>query len=323
MSSENLPISEKSKNGKNEIMKQVTSNLYALAPLVIFAVIFVVVTFVTPYTKRGFYCYDDLITKPYVAEETVSTILCAVLALIMVFGAIIAVDLYNIITFMKSAPSSVPKGSNVQRYVLVTVECLIFLAVGVLIERSVVELTKRTIGELRPNFISVCFPHVKMYTELCSKSPSYAYIETTCPDADPDHVKEARLSFPSGHSSFIFYGAVAGIIYIRSQLVAPSRGLVTHIFTACQFGFFLLAWYVGISRIKDYWHHPWDVFCGAVIGTVIPILIWFISPLKRPRSSILRRNGDLNNCKLSSFSDSTEPSSVHGRDYKTTDARAV
>ena len=289
MAPEKLPVSEETKDAKNEMKRQIISSLYVLIPLITFAVIFIVVTFATPHTKRGFYCNDDFITKPYLPEETVSAVVCTVLSLLMVFGTILAVDAYNIITFVKSTPNSASKNSNVQRYVLVTVECIVFLGLGVLIERSVIDLTKRTIGELRPHFISVCYPEIKKYHELCSNTQPSTYIETTCPGADQDHVKEARVSFPSGHSSFIFYGAVAGIIYIRSQLIAPSRGLVRNVFIAFQFGYFLLALYVAISRVKDYWHHPWDILAGAIVGTVIPICIWFISPLRGQRSPILRR----------------------------------
>ena len=295
MASENSRVSEESKDAKNGMRRQIIASFYVLVPLGIFAVIFIVVTFLTPLTQRGFYCNDDFITKPYIEEETISAALCAMFSILMVFGTIFAVDLYNIITVVRSVPVAYSaKSSNIQRYIVVTVECIVFLGFGVLIERSVVELTKRTIGELRPHFISVCFPKDGDYHKLCNRSYPATYIQTTCPGANPDHVKEARVSFPSGHSSFIFYGAVAGIVYIRSQLIGPSRGLVRNCFTAIQFGYFLLAWYVAISRIKDYWHHPWDVLSGATIGTVIPICIWFVSPMKTQRSPILRSKSSLN-----------------------------
>ena len=36
---------------------------------------------------------------------------------------------------------------------------------------------------------------------------------------------------------------------------------------------FLLAAWIGISRVRDYWHHPSDVATGGVLGAVIAYVV--------------------------------------------------
>jgi len=263
----------------------IVKNFYVIVAILVLGGILGIVALVLPATQRGFYCNDDYITKPYIAKQTVSTFLCLALSVVMAFAAVLTVDLHNLYTYTRGYIHS---GSVTQRYLLVTIQCVLFMGCGALVEQTILLLTKKTVGELRPHFISVCYPDRNEYGELCEKETySTNYIMTTCPSGDPSLVAEARLSFPSGHSSFIFYGAVTGIIYIKSQLITTA-GFFKMFFVSVQFSYFIFAWWVALTRIRDYWHHPWDVLTGATIGTTIAILIWKLSPMKYKRRELLR-----------------------------------
>ena len=116
-------------------------------------------------------------------------------------------------------------------------------------------------------------------------------------------VSEARKSFMSGHSSFSFYCAAFLIIYLHSRLSGTTpigatrvkhkakpfrimlRGLaVSRPFI--QFFLFMLAFYIALTRISDYRHHPMDVVTGTVVGIAFAILImvYLVDIFHRPRS---------------------------------------
>ena len=84
-------------------------------------------------------------------------------------------------------------------------------------------------------------------------------------------IKEGRKSFPSGHTSL----ATAGLGYLAFFLLANVRptgnGGVWR--TVVALSPFLLAAWIGISRVRDYWHHPSDVATGGVLGAVIAYVV--------------------------------------------------
>ena len=40
-----------------------------------------------------------------------------------------------------------------------------------------------------------------------------------------------------------------------------------------QFGFIALAFYIALTRISDYKHHPTDVITGILLGTIVAVAI--------------------------------------------------
>ena len=278
----------KPKTTKSTIVRQ----FYVVVLLIIIGCLFGIVAVAVPHTQRGFYCNDDYITKPFNENQTVSTFLCFFLSTCMAISAIVLIDSYNIISYYRNfqllSVASLFQLSAIQRYLVISVQCALFIGCGALLEQTILLVTKKTVGELRPHFISVCFPKIEEYYALC-KNESYQtnYIMTDCPNADQHQVDEARLSFPSGHSSFIFYGAVTGILYIKSQLITKGS-CFKMLSIAVQFSYFIFAWWVALTRIKDYWHHPWDVLIGASIGTSVALVIWRLSPIKYKRRELLR-----------------------------------
>jgi phosphatidate phosphatase len=118
---------------------------------------------------------------------------------------------------------------------------------------------KITAGRLRPHFLDVCEPNYASFN--CTDEwglPLYVQ-HFTCL-GDSGLVAEARLSWPSGHSSFAAFFSVFLAVYISSLPVVPFR---TVLLTFLSFMILLL---IGLSRISDNKHHATDVLSGWILG---------------------------------------------------------
>jgi len=142
------------------------------------------------------------------------------------------------------------------------------------IQLVTVEAAKRLVGRLRPHFLAACLP-----IGLNCSIASYEYIADYTCSGDPDVIKEARLSFPSGHASLSFYAATFTAMYLQIRMVWESSKLLKHLL---QFLVVMAAWVTALTRESDYMHHWSDVLAGIVIGTLFGILIiLFVSSLHR------------------------------------------
>ena len=79
--------------------------------------------------------------------------------------------------------------------------------VGAAVNVVLTDVGKYTVGRLRPHFLAVCKPDFSKLN--CTTGFHKNFITNYECTGDKDLIKEARLSFPSGHSSF------AGIIFGR------------------------------------------------------------------------------------------------------------
>ena len=68
-----------------------------------------------------------------------------------------------------------------------------------------------------------------------------------------DLIKEARLSFVSGHTSISFYSATFLASFMHKNLNHKAS-------LPLQLGIFILAFWISITRITDYKHHFEDIF---------------------------------------------------------------
>jgi diacylglycerol diphosphate phosphatase / phosphatidate phosphatase len=129
----------------------------------------------------------------------------------------------------------------------------------------VVACLKNYAGYLRPNFYDMC--KFNPETLLCD-----------------DETTSARESFPSGHAatalssmtvlSLYLLGKVCG--GIKQRGVKEVRGdpreevwtpsLPLKMLAVLSVGPVVLGMFIATSRVRDNWHHPADVLCGAVIG---------------------------------------------------------
>lgn len=117
------------------------------------------------------------------------------------------------------------------------------------------DIGKYSIGRLRPHFISVCQPKLMDRTNCTDPANFHKYIEVfTCTNLESSarRIKEMRLSFPSGHSSFSMYTMLYAALFLQCRFNWRGSYLTKHFL---QFIFVSLAWYTALSRISDYKHH--------------------------------------------------------------------
>ncbi|KAK9729559.1 PAP2 superfamily [Popillia japonica] len=83
-------------------------------------------------------------------------------------------------------------------------------------------------------------------------------------------MKELRLSFPSGHSSFSMYTMLYFAIYIQSRMTWDGSKLLRH---TLQFIAIVASIFTGMTRISDYKHHWSDVLGGLLIGAITACIV--------------------------------------------------
>lgn len=153
-------------------------------------------------------------------------------------------------------------------------------------------LIKIFFGGLRPHFLSICSPKlpptrpgiptwpgsdVRFFTpgEICT--------------ADAKDIKEAQMSFPSGHANAAFAGFGFLALFLNAKYKILSRGghfrdyygskkerqsgeETTQRVHHWKLVLFILPWAIAfvlaLSKVRDGWHHPVDVVFGGFVGTV-------------------------------------------------------
>jgi len=107
---------------------------------------------------------------------------------------------------------------------------------------------KLVVGELRPDFLARCQPDSN---DVCT--------------GDPSVIEEGRKSFPSMHSSMAMSGlGFLGFFFAGKLRPYAGEGIIWKmVVTAAPY---VLAVWIGLTRIADNQHHPWDVFFGFSIG---------------------------------------------------------
>lgn len=138
---------------------------------------------------------------------------------------------------------------------------------------------KNIIGNIRPDFVARCWPDGNIVWASAGVPK--------CSGANDD-VQQGRRSFPSGHTSMSF----SGLFYCSLYLAAWFRvGREERKFRRWEavwklimvLGPTLLAMFVGLTRIRDYWHHWEDVLVGATLGTTFAYVSWvYKKPYVRP-----------------------------------------
>ncbi|KAL8450091.1 hypothetical protein Emed_002673 [Eimeria media] len=232
--------------------------------------------------KRGFFCDDTSIRMPLKAE-TVPARLATVIVVGLPLIVFVVGEVLHAFVFDWGARQSVelqccslPKAA-LDMYVV----CGGFFF-ALLSNFAFADVAKITIGRLRPHFLSVCQPDWAALS--CSDSQGSVFIEDyECQGPDTEAIREARLSFFSAHSSNALCGMLYAAVYLQCRFRRQRRGcrcncrllwLKEGAAAACPFvqiALLLVALFIALSRIVDYFHHPTDVITGLLVGGVVAL----------------------------------------------------
>lgn len=226
--------------------------------------------FVIPPFKRGFYCDDQTINKPYKDSTVPSSVLYAV-GFVLALMVVSSTELYN----SRAKKRRGVKGEQHYHFTLGSftlnatyteiLRLFMGFSYGGLITIFITDVGKYTVGRLRPHFLSICKPPPALISNC-----SHNYILADVCTGDPDLLREGRLSFPSGHASFSAYAVTFAILYMEARFSCHSSKF---------FKFFLqlmiaqLGILCSLSRVSDYKHHWSDVLGGMLLGILTAVLI--------------------------------------------------
>ncbi|XP_054737497.1 putative phosphatidate phosphatase isoform X1 [Anastrepha obliqua] len=241
--------------------------------------------------QRGFFCDDESLKHPF-KESTVRNWMLYIIGLVLPVGVIFAVEIVKSEHIKSSMDDSIPT----RRYIFMDyeippwlVECYKSIGVfgfGAAICQLTTDIAKYSIGRLRPHFFAVCQPILFDGTTCDDPINVGKYIENfTCKGDDSTRrmLKEVRLSFPSGHSSFTFFTMVYTALYLQSRMNWHGSKLLRHFL---QFLFIMIAWYTALSRVSDYKHHWSDVLAGSTIGALTAVIVAnYVSDLFQRKST--------------------------------------
>uniref|UniRef100_K3WYP2 Phosphatidic acid phosphatase type 2/haloperoxidase domain-containing protein n=1 Tax=Globisporangium ultimum (strain ATCC 200006 / CBS 805.95 / DAOM BR144) TaxID=431595 RepID=K3WYP2_GLOUD len=131
------------------------------------------------------------------------------------------------------------------------------------------QFIKNMTGRFRPCFYDMCG---------WQKDIIWDGVANLCTSAKWE--KEARKSFPSGHSSFAWSTMLVLTLYLlgRSRLNCENRsasimrgGRKSLKLFVCFVPSFFAAW-VAVTRSIDNWHHYTDIVTGSIIGAVAAVI---------------------------------------------------
>ncbi|XP_077861969.1 phospholipid phosphatase 3-like [Saccoglossus kowalevskii] len=219
-----------------------------------------------PTRHRGFTCDDASIQHPKY-NQTVPELYVLIGTFAIIIFFVIGELLYYFLHKKKHALSRLRCGSwSFQIHPIVSnIYQMIGLYVfGAGMSFIFVLLTKKMVGKLRPNFMALCQPDFSKIN--CTDG---LILDFTCL-GDSAEAEDARQSFPSGHASTSFYCLTFIVIYIEARLIwRGSRLLKTLLQIVCL----LVATFISLSRVYDFYHSLGDVIGGAVLGVGIAILM--------------------------------------------------
>lgn len=236
-----------------------------------FAIISVFLMYGKPF-ERGFFCNDESISYPWNKKSTVTTKMLLVIGIGLPIGIILIEEYFR--SILSGSSSLTIFGCKIPQWLVHScsmVESFVFGGATTVLTTYVI---KFQIGRLRPHFMQVCAPSV----DCRNIKNQYIFMQDfNCTNelASPFDLKEAKLSFPSGHASFSAYSMIFLVLYMQFRCRHKTSKLLRPIL---QIICILMTFYTGLSRVSDYMHHWSDVLTGFAIGTSIAVFVIFGVP---------------------------------------------
>ncbi|XP_022196964.1 putative phosphatidate phosphatase isoform X2 [Nilaparvata lugens] len=221
--------------------------------------------FVEPY-HRGFFCGDESISYPF-HSSTVPSFMLYTVGLGLPIITMLVTEFLKYKHSNPKKPNYVLFGWQIQPWLWNSYCAIGYFGFGAACSQLTTDIAKYSIGRLRPHFFDVCQPDIDC--SLATNRNRYI-TDVNCTSGKQALIHAARLSFPSGHSSFSFYTMVYLVIYIQKNYTARKVTLLKHVF---QFGCLMLAWSTALSRVSNYKHHWSDVLVGSLQGALVAVLI--------------------------------------------------
>uniref|UniRef100_A0A182QVZ1 Phosphatidic acid phosphatase type 2/haloperoxidase domain-containing protein n=1 Tax=Anopheles farauti TaxID=69004 RepID=A0A182QVZ1_9DIPT len=223
--------------------------------------------------KRGFFCDDESLMHPF-HDSTVTNWMLYIIGIALPVIVIIITELFRARTKKSTETLSLKVwNTDIPFWVVQAYKSIGMFGFGAAVSQLLTDVGKYTIGRLRPHFIDVCRPRMPDGTTCTDAINQGRYITDfvcTSEKSSARMLKEMRLSFPSGHSSFSMYTLIFCAIFLQARMNWRGSKLLKHFF---QFLLILLAWYTCLSRISDYKHHWSDVLAGGVLGATVALVV--------------------------------------------------
>ncbi|KAL5457247.1 hypothetical protein EMCRGX_G034494 [Ephydatia muelleri] len=265
--------------GVKKSLIRVLCDSLALAFLIIFLIIGQALEVNGIVTKRGFYCDDESIRYPY-RPDTVPTWALVVGSVGIPLVALVAGNIYEAIPGVwreaKGRNERAPivlKGIRIPPWILRLGYQVRWFAIGMLATLMLTQLLKIMGGRLRPHFLAVCQPDFAAIN--CTDVSGFPAYITSYQCKEPESSSSlinARLSWPSGHSSTAAFGLIFASLYFASIPSFYCRSGVKLVLFITPI---LLSVMVASSRITDFRHHPTDVLSGYILGLLVCLLVVF------------------------------------------------
>ena len=243
-----------------------------------------------PVTKRGFFCDDNSIKYPY-QEETVSGGAAFLTTLAVAFVTFLVLELFtninddnkqNIKSTYGNRGQHCSKGCDHKWYIRVMKLMLIWWWC-IQATSTLTSIIKTVVGWPRPNFLEVCNPNIS-----CSLNTTKYNMDYVCQGTDlfgdwkrlntdkmMRGISQARRSFPSGHASFSASAMAFLVFYVESRIRQEQKSCsLIFLKPFIQLILISIAVFIGMSRVKDYYHHLIDVLVGATLGIAVSFMVW-------------------------------------------------
>jgi membrane-associated phospholipid phosphatase len=132
---------------------------------------------------------------------------------------------------------------------------------------------KWLIGGLRPHFLAVCKPDISLASNANSGYNSAGfnqiyYTREIC-TGDRDEIDDSLESMPSGHTTAAFAGFVFLYLYLNGKLKVFANYHPAMWKLIALYAPLLGACLIGGALTIDEFHNWYDIFAGAVIGSVM------------------------------------------------------
>ncbi|XP_036326508.1 putative phosphatidate phosphatase [Rhagoletis pomonella] len=269
--------------------------LLDLIVMVVLTIPTIICEFVIQPTRRGFFCSDETIRYPF-QSNTITAVILAVFIIVLPAFVVIVVEFTRFYRRGRVTETRLLFGWKVPIWIVECLKYTVHFAFGATLTLAATELGKYTIGRLRPHFIAVCQPQLADGSSCDAPQNIHRYIENyICVGSGyaASEVREARLSFPSGHSSLCFFAMTYLCIYLQHKLTWNASKFARN---SLQFSLLMLASFTALTRIMDNWHHWSDVLVGCLLGLAIAVITAiyltkdFSTPLERLHVNLPRQD---------------------------------